>query len=349
MQPYQIINFIKIFLLQGSFKIPPNLIFFVTSKCNLRCRHCFYHAGLNKAEDLSLGQIQKLCGELKGLYRVSFSGGEPFLRSDLLEICQAFDSIAGVKQIGIPTNGSLPERIARVCEGILRECGFQHLHLNLSLDGLEKKHDYIRGDGSFQQAMLTYELLKALKGKYKNFGLSVSSTVMDVNIGELYELSKFIYNEMPAISQHNLTLLRGAPPSKEMKLPEAKKIRDLFEQMLCLWRRKMGLRLWLIKRIMYNAQLKILKNEPAKIICQAGRLWGVVYDNGDVCLCEFGKPLGNIKEKSFLDIWNSDLARERRRSIKASRCLCTHECFLEPSIMYSPVSIIENIRGHQNA
>lgn len=345
MQPYKLTNFIKSFLLQGEFNIPPNLIFFVTSKCNLRCKHCFYWKNLNQGEDLNLGQISAMCGDLKGLYRVSLSGGEPFLRDDLFQICQAFDKIANARHLAIPTNGSRPDRIYEISERILKECGFKSFNINLSLDGLEQEHDFIRGKGSFGQVLETHRLLKRLKDKYKNFGMSVSTTIMDVNIGSLPGLTKFVYSEMAGIDRHNLTLLRGDAASKEVKLPEIQKIENLFREVLNIWKGRMGIKDRVIKYLLSAAQLNILKGKPVKIPCKAGILCGVVYDNGDVCFCEFDKPIGNIKKVRFCEIWNSNPAEERRDSMKQKGCVCTHECFLEPSILSSPLYIIKNLIG----
>jgi MoaA/NifB/PqqE/SkfB family radical SAM enzyme len=322
-----------------------NLIFFVTSKCNVRCKHCFYWKNLNQCEDLTCDQINAMCGGLKGLHRVSLSGGEPFLRDDLFQICRAFDRIAGAGHLAIPTNGSLPEKIYGISERILKECRFKGFNINLSLDGLEQDHDFIRGRGSFGRVLETYRLLKPLKDKYKNFGMSVSTTVMDVNIGSLSGLTRFIYGEMPGIDRHNLTLLRGDTPSKEVGFPQINKIEELFRDVLDVWKGRMSLKDRVVKRLLYVAQLDILRCKLLKIPCKAGILCGVVYDNGDVCFCEFDKPIGNVKNAGFREIWNSNIAGERRDSIKQKRCLCTHECFLEPSILRAPLYIIKNLIG----
>jgi len=89
-----------------------SLIFFVTGECNLRCEHCFYHDRLNKNDDIKLEQIKKAFKSFGKIKNLLLSGGEPFLREDLFEICCFFKENNGIKSISIPTNGSLPE-IAR--------------------------------------------------------------------------------------------------------------------------------------------------------------------------------------------------------------------------------------------
>ena len=75
-------------------KTPKVLTFFITKRCNARCKHCFYWKELNnlKKEEMTLSQIKTFVKSLKHpLASVLLTGGEPFLREDLLQICQIFE------------------------------------------------------------------------------------------------------------------------------------------------------------------------------------------------------------------------------------------------------------------
>ena len=72
---------------------------------------------------------------------------------------------------------------------------------------------------------------------------------------------------------------------------------------------------------------------------------GVVYSNGDVSVCENHPPIGNLREKSFPEIWRSAQAVERRRSIAAKECWCTNETFLWPSVVYHPWALLRSMLG----
>ena len=65
----------------------------------------------------------------------------------------------------------------------------------------------------------------------------------------------------------------------------------------------------------------------------------VVYSNGDVSLCEQHAPIGNLREHTFDEIWNSDQANALRKSIAAKECYCTNEVFLWPSMTYQPFQL----------
>ena len=81
----------RLFIKQG---LPVNLIFFVTSKCNLLCRHCFYWEELNLPKnELSLDEIEKVARSLPNLLSLSLTGGEPYLRPDLPDIAAAFETL----------------------------------------------------------------------------------------------------------------------------------------------------------------------------------------------------------------------------------------------------------------
>ena len=96
-------------------KTPTDLIFFITDRCNARCGHCFYRYAIDGSDGrdaLDLDQIERIARSLTApLHSLVLTGGEPFLRSDLSEICDLFARINRAEQIVLPTNGLLPDRI----------------------------------------------------------------------------------------------------------------------------------------------------------------------------------------------------------------------------------------------
>src|SRR3989344_5916418 len=75
-----------------SLQTPLNLVYYATDMCNAKCEHCFYWKNLTKkADELSFDEVKKIIKSFKHpLELVIITGGEPFLRSDLYEICDAF-------------------------------------------------------------------------------------------------------------------------------------------------------------------------------------------------------------------------------------------------------------------
>jgi hypothetical protein len=93
------------------------------------------------------------------------------------------------------------------------------------------------------------------------------------------------------------------------------------------------------------AKLKSAEQERQFVPCQAGVLSAVVHANGDVAVCEQRPPIGNLREKSFMEIWRSHRAGEIRRSIRHKECYCTNEIFMWPSITYRPFSLAKSMIG----
>ena len=75
-------------------QVPQYLIHFVTSKCNARCPHCFiFNEGDTRfsGSELTISEIEKFTLSLRGgIYNVNLTGGETFLRKDILEICELY-------------------------------------------------------------------------------------------------------------------------------------------------------------------------------------------------------------------------------------------------------------------
>ena len=93
------------------------------------------------------------------------------------------------------------------------------------------------------------------------------------------------------------------------------------------------------------AKVKTIETESQFIPCKAGVLSGVVYANGDVSVCEQHFPIGNLREKSFFEIWDSEEANRLRSQIKSKACFCTNEIFMWSSIVFQPVQLTRAMVG----
>lgn len=137
-------------LLQFSADKKPVVVWNVTRACNLKCIHCYAHAVEKSSEkELSTEQATKLIDDLAefGAPVILFSGGEPFVRRDLLELA-SYAVGKGMRAV-ISTNGTL---ITKEMAGKLKKIGLSYI--GVSLDGMEKIHDHFRGKkGAFKSAL----------------------------------------------------------------------------------------------------------------------------------------------------------------------------------------------------
>lgn len=108
----------------------------VTDRCNLRCFYCMPEQGINylpKKELLTFEEIERLIRLVAsmGISKIRLTGGEPFVRTDLMQLIRKIVSIDGVEQLHLTTNGILTS--PHINE--LKELGIASI--NLSLDTLD--------------------------------------------------------------------------------------------------------------------------------------------------------------------------------------------------------------------
>ena len=174
-----------------------DIVLAVTYKCNSRCRFC--NIWQNK-EDFSCQPLdyKKLPHNLES---VNISGGEPFLRDDLLEIIKIISRQSPKAKITISTNGFLPSKIKETMQRVVRFK--KDIGLAVSLDGFGKIHEELRRfPGGFCLAIETIRLLKELGIK----DLKIAFTLGDDNVNQLkkiYRLSRELDVEFSLALYHN--------------------------------------------------------------------------------------------------------------------------------------------------
>lgn len=147
--------------------IPLQAYYVINYECNLKCRPCNFWKGIYKEGDRDILDTQ---GAMALIDRISklkipylvITGGEPFLRKDLLEILEY--AVSRIKHVRIQTNGTLltsddAEKVVRL--------GLDEIWV--SIDGLETTHDWLRGEkGSFRKTMDALESINYFKNKHKS-------------------------------------------------------------------------------------------------------------------------------------------------------------------------------------
>jgi len=128
----------------------PVVIWNLTRRCNLRCRHCYtVSADVNFPGELSHEQAMEVVEDL-GRFRIPaliLSGGEPLNRPDLFEIAAHARQLVPV--LALSTNGT---QINDENADRIREIGFDYV--GISIDGIGKTNDWFRGvDGAFDTAL----------------------------------------------------------------------------------------------------------------------------------------------------------------------------------------------------
>jgi AdoMet-dependent heme synthase len=326
---------------------PPFLILFINSLCNMKCEHCFYWQQLNQPTDLSFDEIVSLSQSLGPIENLNLSGGEPFLRNEFAAICRQFIRRNDVKEIYVPTNGYFTERTIRAIRGVLEEPTLKLFVVELSLDGMPKFHDEFRKSrNSFRKAMETYDALAELQREDARLHIHSISTATEWNMAEIKLLTTFLFDRCPQMTHHNLAILRGDRKNPTLQGPALEEYRRLYSYVRTLWAAREEQRYGsVVEPMLQWAKVRAAETEQQYVPCRAGVLSAVVYANGDVGVCEQRPALGNLREKSFKDIWYSAPARQVRASIRNKDCYCTNEIFMWPSIVFQPMQLAKSLIG----
>jgi len=321
----------------------PVVVWNSTSRCNLRCAHCYYGAvgeePAPEADGLTTAQTLEFVDSLAA-FRVPVllvSGGEPLLRPDLLEIIGR--AVGHGMRVTLSTNGTLitPKTAAR-----LKEVGISYV--GVSLDGLEGTNDRFRGrKGAFKAAL---DGIRRCREVGQKVGLRF--TLTRHNAAELDRILDLVEEEdIPRVCFYHLVYSgRGRGIAKsDLSHDETRRAmnliierardfaeRGLEKEILTVDNHADGVYLYLKLR-------REGDDDRARRVLERLRLAGgnrsgvamaAVGHTGDVTPDQFaqGHVLGNILERPFPDIWAGgdqpllrDL-RDRKRLLKGRCAAC---------------------------
>ena len=149
----------------------------VTWRCNLACRHCYL--GKARAVDMAPDDFRAVVEEFEAMggLRLMISGGEPLAHPQWPEINAVLDGLP-VRRVLLSNGGLLtPE--------IMGQLNFDEVQI--SIDGLQKGHDMLRGKGSFERAVAAARLVRT-----SGLDLSVATMAHSGNLGEMDGLEELV-------------------------------------------------------------------------------------------------------------------------------------------------------------
>lgn len=338
----------RIFYKRGA--SPLYFVYFVTERCNARCKHCLLGQGKRDATgELTIDEIEKVSASMGNMLFFTPTGGEPFLRADLPEIVKIFHTNNKALNVGIPTNGSLTARVLRSVKTMLDENPDLDLHIDVSIDGLPELHDEIRGvPGLFNRSIETYQQLRELERFYPKFSTCIQVTVSAFNQHQLLDLYDYLKRHVGVNTVFTL-LTRGEPSDPAAKNVDISKYEE-FHRVLEEDNKKLILSGYYkmpfsdvlnAKRIVRPRIIaKTVREGRYQLPCYGGTLGGAMFSKGQVLPCElrWRDVIGNVRDVDydFMKLWNSPKAEEYRRDIRCNKCFCTYECFLTLNILFNP-------------
>ncbi|MDR2613065.1 MAG: radical SAM protein [Deltaproteobacteria bacterium] len=324
-------------LLQFSEDKKPVVVWNVTRACNLACLHCYAAATAGRAADeLSAAEAVDLVRSLTGygVPVILFSGGEPLLRPDLLGLVEA--AVAGGARAVLSTNGLLLDAGTAA-----RLAGIGLSYVGISLDGLEARHDAMRGrPGAFRGALLAVDTALAAGLK-----VGLRLTLTRSNRGDIDGIFDLMEERgIPRVCFYHLVdtgadprLAREILSHGETRLAVsriAERTREMFArglrpEVLTVDNQADGPFLY----IKMKAEGRAAEAEKALELLRlnggssSGQGIGCVSWNGDVHPDQFWRSvvLGSVRERPFPAIWN-DPANHLLASLRDKRAHLHGRC-----------------------
>ncbi|MDP3181202.1 MAG: 12,18-didecarboxysiroheme deacetylase [Desulfobaccales bacterium] len=323
-------------LLQFSADKKPVVVWNITKRCNLKCLHCYAQATATAAPDeLSYAEGLALLQDLKdfGVPVVLFSGGEPLMRPNLLDLVD-WTVAAGMRAV-ISTNGTLITREMARC---LKNLGLSYV--GISLDGTAATHDKFRGQpGSFAAAMNGVRhcqepgLKVGLRFTISRLNYQEVPAIFD--LVEAYEIPRICFYHLVYTGRGSRLVEQALSHSQTRQMVDliCARTRRLFEagrtvEVLTVDNHADGpyIYLKLLKEDPLRAAqvLELLKMNEGN---SSGRGLGCVSWNGEVHADQFWRhySFGKVRERPFSDIW-TDLANPLMARLKEKKRYVTGRC-----------------------
>jgi MoaA/NifB/PqqE/SkfB family radical SAM enzyme len=310
--------------------------FYVTRRCNLACPMCSVYRQADKNAELNVPEINRLAENIRdiGLGMIVLTGGEPFIREDLGDIVEAFSSRGII--VRVQTNGIL------VTAEKLKHCYDKGLDfVTVSLDSADElKFDKLCGHaGLWQKAVNTIKL--SVEMKPGNFTI-VNTVVSRQNIEELPQIVKLVdslgaNSSLVPVHLADNNLIRNANSGMAFKPEDRSIIEKSYKEIMRL--KKSGLRVGSSLKYLKDSMNYLLINDY-KWKCDAGILYFVVFDNGDISPCDEYKGLHSNRGADICNIFNSAAFRDYSSNSRKSCAGCIWGCWRETSSLIHDNHII---------
>jgi MoaA/NifB/PqqE/SkfB family radical SAM enzyme len=326
---------------------PLYLVLFLTHNCTAKCRHCLLGERGEQSGEMTIDEIEKLSKSMKDILFFMPTGGDMWLRDDLIEVIGLFYKNNNARMLAITTNGWLHDKAIDSVNQIIDKFPDLSLAVDVSIDAVGKVHDEIRQKpGIFDKAVYTYREIAKIADKHPNLTVKVATTVSKFNQDHLDELLVFLTEDLKARGITTL-LCRGNPRDRSALDVDIDKFHAFNQKIDKLqreakWQGYEGFPLSdlvnAMKNIRHNIIEETVRTKTQQADCYAGLLGVIIQPKGEVYPCEtLDMPMGYLREVDFdfQKVWKSKKADEVRKYIKETGCFCTYECFLANSLLFN--------------
>jgi putative heme d1 biosynthesis radical SAM protein NirJ2 len=280
-----------------------------TNACNMFCDHCYRDAGSRSEDELNTKEAKTLLMQIAkaGFKIMIFSGGEPLMRSDIVELVQ-FASSLGLRPV-MGTNGTL---ITLEMAKKLKKAGAMGIGISLDSLNRDRHNEFRRFAGAWEGAVQGMRNCRAASLPFQ-----IHTTIMDWNVREIEAITDFAVEE-GAVAHHFFFLVpTGRAVSIEAESLRAKAYEETLTRIL-------------IKQQQVNIELKptcapqfmrIAKQMGMNLRfgrgCLAGTSYCIISPKGQVQPCAYlNIPLGDVRKTPFDEIWQDSEVLKKLRTLE---------------------------------
>ena len=274
------------------------LFLYLTYECNMKCKHCWVYTVKERGDSLSESIWKRVIEEAEslGLHLLKFTGGEPFLKKQLL-----FNLIDMDVEFNIETNGTLLNEsdVKYLSQSKIKEIG-------VSIDFPDpQRFEAFRGlPKSFEKVTRTIWLLHEY-----NIPVVAIMSVFQGNLNDIPAVAERVFNlGADKLKVHPVMAMGKAIEFRDhLLLPsEYIKLAHTLEKLMELYPGKIGTSLpWVLIADFSPEYMNITRT-----LCNYKNLL-TILPNGDISLCGIGMThpstvLGNISQVNLSDIWENE-------------------------------------------
>jgi len=310
-------------------RIPVIVGWALTYKCNKRCKYCLLP--LNETDELNTEQIKLLIDNFKklGTKILFFTGGEVFLRKDIIEII----NYAKQKKIivYVNSNGSRTRDFIDQLSSVD--------YLNISLEGDKQTHNAIRGPGSFEEVMESAQLAKKYKIK-----LEFTTTLNKINLENIDYILELVLDLEAKVNFQILTENCLGSTEKNPLLPDNHKLIEVIEQ-LCEYKKRGKYKKIIANPLPALNYFKLLPKLPL-MDCASGKITFRVTPDGFLISCG---GVGIAANHFRIDLKNKTYEQVKKfletKKFSKQKCSCGCANRLEASLLWnmSPRTIFNRL------
>lgn len=308
------------------------------TRCLFKCKMCEMWKSNDDLNVVSTDEwkrfISSLEGVLDGPRELVFSGGEPLLRKDIFELIN-FGSGKGFKTL-MPSNGYLIDKdVAKK----LADSGLTEIFISLD-SANPQTHDFLRGTpGAHERVMRAFEHLSKNCPKLR---IGIIGVISEVNYKEIVDLAKWVRGSQflsgiyfQAVAKPFFVPLNDRwykeSPYDFLWPKDILGIHGVLDELIALRNNGYPIHNFPIQLEIFKTYFAHPDTRARKAACYLGDYVINVNPQGDISLCCFREPVGNIKNDNIKQLWFSKRAIDMREKMHHCDVNCNNmvNCFFK--------------------